>query len=316
MAGSAANEQVSTIIGSYSFKITISDYSYSCLRTSCRKIHTSSSLSFLWSNSVVTLSIALTVYSLMNVVELLNLFEVASWLRRKDNVTFQSTMQTLIFCFIYNFVIVVHFRNRLLHNHRKPIPHVPVEIPLLGNIRSFLTSVPWDLMERWHDEYGPIYQYTLLGRNCIALAHPAHLRSVLQSKIKSVKKDVGFAYKPFMPILGSGIVTSEGKSWMRQRLSISSVLRINVLEDIPRITLYAVQRLFRILDEHSENGKEVDLSELLRHLTLQVISETFFSLPVSTFCMSFHKMKGLMGWFLCTGGGIEYDLRKDVSSNS
>lgn len=83
-----------------------------------------------------------------------------------------------------------------------------------------------------------------------------------------------------------GIVTSEGEEWMRQRLSVSAVLRINVLDEIPLITLRAVQRLCHKLDRVADEKSTIDLGEELRHLTLQVISETFFSLPVSfqNFC--------------------------------
>ena len=168
------------------------------------------------------------------------------------------------------------------------IPLIPSEIPILGNIPSFLREVPWDLMERWHNEYGPIYTYTLLGRRCVAVAKPDHLKQILQSQIANVQKDVKFAYKPFLPILGSGIVTSEGKDWMRQRLAVSSMLRIDVLEEIPRITYGAIDRLSSKLNESI--GLEIDLAEELRHLTLQVISETFFSLSAEESNTTFATM--------------------------
>lgn len=84
---------------------------------------------------------------------------------------------------------------------------------------------------------------------------------------------------------------------MRQRLSVSSVLRIDVLDEIPRITLCAVQRLCAKLDAAAESGKTIEMAEELRHLTLQVISETFFSLPVRVIslfdlcCIIFYLLK-------------------------
>ena len=142
----------------------------------------------------------------------------------------------------------------------------------------------------WHSQYGPIFSFTLLGRTCVAISSPTYLRIMLQSKIKNVKKDVAFAYKPFLPILGSGIVTSEGKSWMRQRLNISSALRFDVLDDIPRITLKAVQYLCQKLDKAAEDGTVIELAEELRHLTLQVISATFFSLSAEESNTTFAQM--------------------------
>lgn len=114
----------------------------------------------------------------------------------------------------------------------------------------------------------------------VSIEHPDHLKEVLQSKIQNVKKDVEFAYKPFLPILGKGIVTSEGKSWMDQRRKISGALKVDILEEIPRATLEAVKRLMVKMDSvaDSKDGETIDIAEELRHLTLQVISGTFMSL--------------------------------------
>lgn len=119
------------------------------------------------------------------------------------------------------------------------------------------------------------------------MEHPLHLKDVLQSKIQNVKKDVEFAYKPFLPILGGGIVTSEGKEWMNQRRKISTMLKVEILEEIPRATLGAVKNLMVKLDKcccdkedgnHENERMTIDIAEELRHLTLQVISSTFLSL--------------------------------------
>lgn len=163
-------------------------------------------------------------------------------------------------------------------------------LPYLGQAPLFLKYSPWDLLLSWHRVYGPIYVYPLLGQTVVGIAHPDYLKVILQSGIKHVKKDVKFAYKPFLPILGHGIVTSEGQSWMKQRRKMSCALRINVLEIIPRITLEAVQRLFDKMDKAAENGTPIELAEALRHLTLQVISETFLSLSAEESDSTFAKM--------------------------
>jgi DNA phosphorothioation-dependent restriction protein DptG len=55
----------------------------------------------------------------------------------------------------------------------------------------------------------------------VSIEHLDHFKEVLRSKIQNVRKDVDFAYLPFLDILGNGIVTSEGKNWMNQRRKIS-----------------------------------------------------------------------------------------------
>lgn len=41
-------------------------------------------------------------------------------------------------------------------------------------------------------------------------------------------QDQEFTYGPFLPLLGTGLVTSEGEEWRRQRALVSGVFRIEV----------------------------------------------------------------------------------------
>jgi cytochrome P450 len=174
------------------------------------------------------------------------------------------------------------------------MPVVPSYIPFLGTALQMLTNTPWDLMESWHRTYGPIYSFKLLGATCVSTEKPEHIKEFLQSKIQNVKKDVQFAYKPFLCILGKGIVTSEGKQWMDQRRKISHLLKVHILELIPHATLGAIQRLMVKLDacaaSEGEGKSTVDISEELRHLTLQVISECFLSLEADESDTTFATM--------------------------
>jgi len=175
-------------------------------------------------------------------------------------------------------IILVPFQRKIRLRSSLNMPIVPSYWPFIGSALDFLSNSPWDLMELWHRQHGSIYAFNLLGNTCICIDSPDHLKQVLQSKIKLVKKDVTFAYKPFLPILGTGIVTAEGKSWMKQRRKISAPFKIEVLEIIPRVTIEAVQRLMVKMDHCAESEKTIDIAEELRHLTLQVISSAFLSL--------------------------------------
>jgi cytochrome P450 len=170
------------------------------------------------------------------------------------------------------------------------MPVVAHSVPFLGTALQFLKNTPWDLMESWHRKYGNIYTFKLLGRTCVSIEKPEHLKIMLQSKIQNVKKDVQFSYKPFLCILGGGIVTSEGESWMNQRRKISGPLKNDILETIPGATLGALQRLMAKLDTCAEDGSSIDIAEELRHLTLQVISETFLSLDAKESDTTFATM--------------------------
>ena len=44
-------------------------------------------------------------------------------------------------------------------------------------------------------------------------------------------QDPEFSYKPFMPVLGQGLIVSQGELWKTQRLLLSSAFRIEILDD-------------------------------------------------------------------------------------
>uniref|UniRef100_A0A6U5M9T4 Cytochrome P450 n=1 Tax=Corethron hystrix TaxID=216773 RepID=A0A6U5M9T4_9STRA len=195
-----------------------------------------------------------------------------------------SVASLLLLLFLFLLLLRRTFRYLRMKSFLSTLPSVsPLRypfLPFLGNLLDFTLAglTPWDLMVRWHRVHGPIYRFILLGRDCVSVSSPAMLRQVLQTNVAGVKKDVDFAYKPFLSILGTGIVTSEGKEWLRQRLSVGKVLRHEILDDIPHITLRMVRRLCLTLDEAAASQSPVEISELLRHLTLQVISNAFLGL--------------------------------------
>lgn len=59
---------------------------------------------------------------------------------------------------------------------------------------------------------------------------------------KAYEKDLALSYHPFLPILGTGLVTSDGDLWQKQRLLIGPALRVEILDDIVGIAHRAVNR--------------------------------------------------------------------------
>ena len=89
---------------------------------------------------------------------------------------------------------------------------------------------------------------------------------------------MGFSYKHFLPILGTGLVTSDGDLWQRQRLLLSGHLRVEILEDIVGIAQRAADRFVAKFERYEGTGEPINLAEEMRHLTLQVIGEASLSL--------------------------------------
>jgi len=64
------------------------------------------------------------------------------------------------------------------------------------------------------------------------------LKRVFQTNQRNYVKDLDFSFHPFLPILGTGLVTAQGKLWQQQRLLMAPTLRVDVLDDVVSISFY------------------------------------------------------------------------------
>lgn len=170
------------------------------------------------------------------------------------------------------------------------IPSVKGGYPFLGHVFKMLKGSPWDTMVEWMHQYGKIYKFELFGSEAICITDAELLKVVLSTKLNSFKKDVEWTYKPFLVLLGRGIVTSEGSSWLRQRTLLATHLKRDILEIIPDMAIRAVARFCQKLDKARDSGEVVEMAEEFRALTLQVIAEAVLSLSPEESDETFAKM--------------------------
>jgi cytochrome P450 len=170
------------------------------------------------------------------------------------------------------------------------IPIVQGGLPFIGMVATMIKGSPWDTMTGWMLKYGKVYRFRLFGSLPLVVADPALLKVILSTKLSSFRKDVDWTYKPFMVLLGKGLVTSEGSSWRSQRVLLAAHLRVDILEDVPEMSKKAFLRLARELQEAKAKGTVVEMAEEFRHLTLHVITEAVLSLPAEESDRTFAKM--------------------------
>jgi cytochrome P450 len=162
--------------------------------------------------------------------------------------------------------------------HNRTIPQVKGDF-LLGNL-SQMRANPFQALCDWQRDYGDLVSFRLATRQFYLFSHPKLIEQALikQSdvfvKIYNPEKPTGLAL-----ILGQGLVTSQGDLWRRQRRLMQPVFqRSNITTLLPQIATAGSNMLhrWRKLGE----GAEVNLSEEMIRLTLEVITQTMFSTSV------------------------------------
>ncbi|EFN52051.1 hypothetical protein CHLNCDRAFT_139264 [Chlorella variabilis] len=153
---------------------------------------------------------------------------------------------------------------------------------LLGlghTLQLALAPCPWEKMLEWARASGTLTRFNILQRTGLIVNDPEGAKRVFQTRQRLYEKDLDFSYKPFLSILGTGLVTADGPHWQKQRLLMAPALRIDMLDAIIPITKNAVDRLCKNLESFRGTGTPVNMEEEFRLLTLQIIGEAILSLP-------------------------------------
>ena len=153
-------------------------------------------------------------------------------------------------------------------------PPGPKGTLLGGNARQFRAALLNFLLETAR-EYGPLASFRIGPRRVFLASGPDLIEQVLVTDAKHYIKH--FGARAFKPVLGNGLVTSEGAFWHRQRKLIQpAFLKI-------RVQSYA-QIMAELTDQMLDSwspGKSVQIDNEFEALTSKIALKTLFDLEDS-----------------------------------
>jgi cytochrome P450 len=159
-------------------------------------------------------------------------------------------------------------------------------------------------------QYGDVTWFRLGRRPCILINHPDLIENVLVKNNRNFIKP--FAFQFTRPVLGNGLLTSEGEFWKRQRRLAAGAFRGD------RISGYGpdmVAATVRMLDTW-QDGQTRDIHADMMQVTLDIVATTLFGADVTdqsheideslrsvlrAFGASFNRMAPLPSWFPMLG---------------
>lgn len=162
--------------------------------------------------------------------------------------------------------------------HNKPIPQAKGDF-LLGNFRQ-LKADSFRALCAWQRDYGDLVDFKIGGQQFYLFSHPKLIEEAL------IKQSDVFVklYDPRKPkglelVLGQGLVTSKGELWQKQRGLMQPVFqRKNLSALLPQFATAGEQMLERW--RQLGTSAEVNLSNEMMRLTLEVITQTMFGTSV------------------------------------
>jgi cytochrome P450 len=141
-------------------------------------------------------------------------------------------------------------------------------LPLIGHLLPLGRDI-LGCLDRWARELGDLYRVDAPGRRMWVVARPEEIERILVHGQYFMKAaDVDHA----RPVLGNGLVTSEGELWMKQRRMMQPAFHKE------RVAAYG-QRMVAVAEQTISTWKAASTRDLHRDagvITLQIATDTLF----------------------------------------
>jgi len=158
-------------------------------------------------------------------------------------------------------------------------PPGPGAYRLMGRVRA-LQRDPLQFVTELTRTYGDITFVRLLTLPIFLVNRPDFIQQVLQVHHRNYNKD-NFDYRFLRPLLGNGLLTNNGASWLQQRRLIQPMFHRQRLAAFGELMTEATQAMLDHWERHVAQKDVVDVAVEMRQLTLRIIGQTLFSHDLS-----------------------------------
>ena len=162
-------------------------------------------------------------------------------------------------------------------------PPGPVGHPIWGTMPAFRRDDNFlHTLSRWVDEYGDAIRFRFfLHFHGYFFFHPDHNRHILQDNNRNYTKMPNPSNQVLKPLVGNGLLTSDGNFWLRQRRLAQPAFHRRRIESFAETMTAATERLLARWEEPAAAGKVLDVSEEMMELTLEIAGRTLFSVDLT-----------------------------------
>ena len=161
---------------------------------------------------------------------------------------------------------------------KKPLPPFPAEKHWLFGSGYLLKKDPLKQIGFFIKKYGDIFSLSVPFNKVALASTPEIARYVLLDNNKNYTKSL--AYDLLRPLLGNGLLTSEGEFWKKQRKLIQPAFHKRKLEELTAMMLTCAEDTAAKFAGYAETGEYFNVLPEMTSLTLDVISKAIFSAGV------------------------------------
>jgi cytochrome P450 len=161
----------------------------------------------------------------------------------------------------------------------RTIPPGPRGHPLLGNA--------WDIQRdgvafnvTMAARYGDVIRIRVLSWPTYMVYHPDDVKHVLQENHQNYNKDV-FNVNLLKPLLGQGLFTNDGQSWLHQRRLAQPAFHRKRLATFGTLITSSTEDMLDRWQASAEEQQPLEIGEEMMRLTLRIVGQALFSIDLS-----------------------------------
>lgn len=157
------------------------------------------------------------------------------------------------------------------------IPTIPVRQgwPLLGILPEFIRQPSKEYFRKVMLEQGGLVRLNLGFRSAYLVSHPDYFQRILRDNYHNYRKP-DMLYNAARDVVGEGLVTSSGETWLRQRRMIQPHLHRKQLVHLFAEMRDSVSEVLDRWDWLAEHHSDVEMGDKMAEITISVITRTMF----------------------------------------
>lgn len=127
-------------------------------------------------------------------------------------------------------------------------------------------------------EYGDLVRFHFGPLSVYLLNHPAYVQRVLQDNSRNYRK--GIAYAQMKPLVGEGLLVSEGEFWLHQRRLIQPNFHRERIAELVLPMRDAIDAMLTRWQIFAESGEPLDVALEMVRLTRAIICRVLFGIDM------------------------------------
>ena len=162
----------------------------------------------------------------------------------------------------------------ITRRRRDSVPPGPPGAPLIGNLRDMRV----DMARSWaraREQYGDLVHYHIASRPIFLVCHPDDIRYVLVDNSRNYTKGRGL--EKAKPLLGEGLLTSEGEFWLRQRRLAQPAFHREHIASLADVMTSVTDEMLSRWELQATEGRAFDVADEMMKLTLTVVTRALFN---------------------------------------